>query len=237
MNERTRRGFLITTAAGAGVLVGCASSSGNHVASAAVPAAGDKKPKDDKAEDVTPPEDLMREHGLLNRILLAYEEIGRRIDGAQAFPPEALTSSANIVRRFVEDYHEKLEEQYLFPRFEKAGKLVDLVAVLRKQHDAGRRLTDQVQKFAASPSGDKKPLAQTLRLFIRMYRPHEAREDTVLFPAIRSVVSAKEFEDLGEVFEDKEHALFGQDGFENMVVEVAKIEQSLGIYDLAQFTP
>ncbi|MEO6575079.1 MAG: hemerythrin domain-containing protein, partial [Polyangiaceae bacterium] len=163
MDERTRRGFLITTAAGAGLLVGCASSGGNHVASAAIPAAGDMKPKDDKAEeDVTPPEDLMREHGLLNRILLAYEEIGRRIDGAKEFPPEALASSAKIVRQFVEDYHEKLEEQYLFPRFEKAGRLVDLVAVLRKQHDAGRRLTAQIQGFAASRSGDKKPLAETL---------------------------------------------------------------------------
>lgn len=233
MDERTRRGFLITTAAGAGLLVGCASTSGNREARAAIPAKAEAKAE----EDVTPPEDLMREHGLLNRILLAYEEIGRRIDGAKEFPPDALASSAKIVRQFVEDYHEKLEEQYLFPRFEKAGKLVELVAVLRKQHDAGRRLTEQIQKFAGSPAGDKKPLAETLRLFVRMYRPHEAREDTVLFPAIRSVVSAKEFHDLGEVFEEKEHALFGKEGFENMVVEVSKIEQSLGIYDLAQFTP
>ena len=39
-----------------------------------------------------------------------------------------------------------------------------------------------------------------------------------------------------DVFEDKEKAL-PHGGFEKMVDEVAKIEQSIGIYDLAQFTP
>lgn len=50
-------------------------------------------------------------------------------------------------------------------------------------------------------------------------------------------MSSKEFRELGEVFEEKEHALFGKEGFENMVVQVATIEQVLGIYDLAMFTP
>jgi hypothetical protein len=55
-----------------------------------------------------------------------------------------LAGAAKIVHTFIEDYHEKLEEDHLSPRFEKAGKLVDLVKVLREQHQAGRRLTDQI---------------------------------------------------------------------------------------------
>ena len=56
-------------------------------------------------------------------------------------------------------------------------------------------------------------------------------------PALRELVRGKEYDDLGEEFEDKEHALFGEHGFENMIAEVAKLEQSLGIHDLALFTP
>ncbi|WP_051084263.1 hypothetical protein [Segetibacter koreensis] len=67
--------------------------------------------------------------------------------------------------------------------------------------------------------------------------PHEAREDTVLFPAFRKIVSKNEYDSLGEEFENNEHKLFGEDGFETMVNKVADIEKSLGIYDLAQFTP
>jgi len=46
-----------------------------------------------------------------------------------------------------------------------------------------------------------------------------------------------EFDALGEEFEKKEHQLFGEDGFEEMVDRVASIEMALGIYELAQFTP
>ena len=84
---------------------------------------------------------------------------------------------------------------------------------------------------------DRRKLAGSMRQFIRMYNPHEAREDTVLFPAFRGIVSAHEFDSLGEDFEKKEDELFGDDGFEKMVDKVAEIEKKLGIYDLAQFTP
>ncbi len=76
-----------------------------------------------------------------------------------------------------------------------------------------------------------------LTAFNAMYRPHEAREDTVLFPAFRKIVSRHEYDSLGEEFKNNEHNLFGEDGFETMVNKVSDIEKSLGIYDLAQFTP
>jgi hemerythrin-like domain-containing protein len=192
-------------------------------------------------EEVAPSEDLMREHGVLKRVLLVYEEAIRRIDSKQDLPPDAVRNGANIIRTFIEDYHEKLEEDYLFPRFEKAGRLTDLTKVLRAQHQAGRRLTEQITQLATL-QGLKDPkssatLKDGMRQFIRMYNPHEAREDTVLFPALRHIVSKQEFGALGEDFEKKEHQLFGEEGFEKMVDRVATIEKTLGIYDLAQFTP
>ena len=192
-------------------------------------------------EDVSPAEDSMREHGALRRILLIYGEGMRRLQTGADLPPHALADAATIVREFVEDYHEKLEEDYLFPRFKKANKLVDLVDVLLGQHRAGRRLTDTVSRLSTAQAlknaDDRKTLAGTLHLFIRMYNPHAAREDTILFPAFHGIVSAHEYDSLGEDFEKKEQQLFGADGFEKMVDRIAAIEKSLGIYDLAQFTP
>jgi hemerythrin-like domain-containing protein len=204
-----------------------------------------KEGKEDKEaeheEEVSPVEDLMREHGALRRILLVYGESLHRLHVNHDLPPKALADTAGIVRSFVEDYHEKLEEDYLFPRFKKANKLVDLVDVLLAQHRAGRRLTDTVLRLSSAQSlknaDDRKTLAETLHLFIRMYNPHAAREDTVLFPALHGIVSAHEYDSLGEDFEKKEQQLFGADGFEKIVDRIAAIEKSLGIYDLAQFTP
>jgi len=190
-------------------------------------------------EEISPVEDLMREHGVLARALLIYDEIVRRIDSGKEFPSEALTGTAQLIQRFVENYHEKLEEDYLFPRFEKAGKFVDLVKVLLEQHQAGRGLTAQILALPSKPltPEEQNRLQAHLRSFTRMYRPHKAREDTVLFPPFRKIVSAKEFDSLGESFEKKEDELFGEGGFEKIVDEVAGIEKRLGISELSQFTP
>lgn len=192
-------------------------------------------------EEVSPAEDLMREHGVLKRVLLVYEEGIRRLAGPEPPPPEPLANAARIIRTFIEDYHEKLEEDYLFPRLRKAGVLVELVDVLTAQHRAGRVLTDATLRLATATAlksrDDRQALAGSLRQFVRMYAPHEAREDTALFPAFRKIVSAHEYGALGEAFEDREHDLFGADGFESMVDRVAAIEKQLGIYDLGQFTP
>lgn len=198
--------------------------------------------KNDKEEgqEVSPPEDLMQEHGLLNRILLIYDTCKIHLINNTSFPKEALGNAANIIRTFVEDYHEKQEEQYLFPRFQKANQLTDLVNVLLQQHQAGRRLTDQIMQLTKSQTAteeENQKLIQLLAAFNTMYRPHEAREDTVLFPAFRKIVSKHEYDSLGEEFENNEHKLFGEDGFETMVNKVADIEKSLGIYELSQFTP
>lgn len=203
-----------------------------------------KQPSPDKKndpEEISPAEDLMREHGVLNRILLIYDHHLHMLAAKQTFDGSVLASSADVIRHFVEDYHEKLEEDFLFPRFRKAGKLVPLVDTLLAQHKAGRELTAQIRELASTATlkyvSDTDKLADALRSFLRMYRPHEAREDTVLFPAFRSIVSPHEYDALGDDFEKKEDELFGDDGFFKIVDQVAALEKKLGIYDLAQFTP
>jgi hemerythrin-like domain-containing protein len=73
--------------------------------------------------------------------------------------------------------------------------------------------------------------------FIRMYRPHESREDTILFPAFHESMNEKEYDEYGETFEDREHKLFGKEGFEGVVKRIEELEKSFGLYDLSQFTP
>ncbi len=189
---------------------------------------------------VSPLEDLMREHGLLDRILLLFEEVHARLKGGQGFPIETIGTAAGIVRHFVEDYHEKLEEDHIFPRFEKAGKLNALTEILRGQHKAGRTLTDWILAHATESSlgtqQNREEMAGHLGRFVRMYRPHKAREDTELFPAFRAVIAPREYDALGERFEDEEHKLFGAEGFEKNVETVAQLERGLDIFNLGKFT-
>ena len=240
--RKGRREFLGTVAA-----VGCGATLGGIGWAGQALAVGQdqRKPgapaESQPAVDIGPNEDLMREHGVLRRVLLVYEECARRIDEKGEVPPRVLVDAAGLVRRFVEDYHERLEEQQLFPRLVKGGKLAALVEILLEQHQAGRRLTEQVQSLATAaalkdPEQSRK-LAAALRAFIRMYRPHAAREDTMLFPAFHELLSPQEYDVLGDQFEDQERALFGERGFEKAVEQVAGFEKTLGIEDLGRFTP
>jgi hemerythrin-like domain-containing protein len=150
-----------------------------------------------------------------------------------------VTDGATIIRKFIEEYHEKLEEDHLFPRFRKAGKLVDLVNTLQTQHQAGRQVTERIITLAGSlkTPDDHNRLATELESFRRMYAPHEAREDTVLFPALHKIVSPQEYDSMGEQFEKIERQTFGGDGFDIYVDKVASLEKQLGLEDLNQFTP
>ncbi len=195
----------------------------------------------DPDEGVTAPEDLMKEHGVLNRCLLIYEEGLRRIRDGHEPEPVLFAHTAELVRRFVEEYHEKNEENHIFPVFVRAGKLTDLVATLKTQHKAGRTVTAEVLRLSRPEQyrdpENRKRLVTAVESFIRMYRPHEAREDTVLFPALRTLLRPKQVEALGRRMEEAEHRVLGDEGFEKSVAQVAAIEKQLGIYELKQFTP
>ena len=231
-SDRTRREVL---GGGAALIVGL----GWAARAGATPRKAAVAQDHEAEEDVTPAEDLMREHGVLNRLLLVYEEAERRLRGEAEIDRAVVGDAARIIRRFVEDYHERLEEEHLFPRFEKARRLMELVDMLRAQHQAGRRLTDRILQLAKQPAGaqGREGLAECLRLFVRMYRPHEAREDTVLFPAFRKLLPGDEYRRLGDAFERREHSLFGEEGFEKTVASVAGLEKALGIHDLRLVTP
>jgi len=198
--------------------------------------------KSEDAEDVSATEDLMREHGVLRRILVVYRAAAPMLRaGAAGFDAGALAEAASLFQTFGEDYHErKLEEQHIFPAVQKAGgEAGALVATLLAQHDRGREITAFVRAKCAGgklATGDAEPLARALEGFARMYEAHTAYEDTIVFQAWRKSLSKSQLDEAGDQFEDIEKAQFKGDGFDLAVDQVAKIEQRLGLHDLAGFT-
>lgn len=102
-----RRHLLEISASAAGVIALSACSG-----SPPEPGKGRPDTTPEQEVPVTAPEDLMREHGVLKRILLIYREGIRRLQADDQSPAPALNESAQIIRRFIEDYHGQLEEQY-----------------------------------------------------------------------------------------------------------------------------
>ena len=187
-------------------------------------------------------EDLMREHGVLRRAFLVYRECAGRLRlNPASLDAGAIHDAAQLFRAFGEDYHErKLEEAHIFPLVKKSGgEAGSYIDALIAQHNRGREITDYVLSVTASGkvgSGDAEPLARAFDSFEVMYANHTAREDTVVFPAWKNALSAKAVADLGDKFEQIEQQEFGRDGFDDAVRRIARIEQTLGLADIAQFT-
>lgn len=184
-------------------------------------------------------ERLMRDSGLLLRILAIYDAGGRRIGGGEDIEPTIFTQAAETMRDFVHGYHEKQQDEYIFARFKKDGRMVELVDVLQAQHAAGRKLTDRILELApkSATKNERQAMIEAMQASSVLYRPHVARELTDVWPTLRTLLTPNEFEELGLTLEKDEVEKLGKDGFDKMAKKVEALEKRIGINDLSQFTP
>lgn len=243
--EETRRAFL--TVAGASALFAACREGTKIEAEPAAPsfpsasASADPAKPNAKVEDVSATEDLMREHGVIRRILVVYRVSAARLRAKPASVSlDAVGRAAKLMHTFGEEYHEKqLEEAHLFPAVKKAGgpgaAEIDTLLV---QHQRGREITEYVLAVTQKLIGSNaEPLARTLEAFALMYEAHAAREDTIVFPAWKKALSPKQLDEMADLFEDIEHKTFGKDGFDDAVDQIGSIETALGIDNAALTAP
>jgi hemerythrin-like domain-containing protein len=244
LNEKRRQLLAGISIAGAGVLLNACRNTQTRSGGATNDENKSEGPAPGEAEpvEVTATEDLMREHGILRRALLVYQETAVKLrQDVASVPLDALEKAANLFRVFGEEYHEKkLEELYIFPTVKKVpSAAAGYVDVLLNQHVRGREITDYLLSISQADriaSNSVEPLAKALDSFVRMYEHHAAIEDTVIFPAWKAAIGSSELDAMGEKFEEIEHEQFGEDGFETALRRMAEIEQSLGLSNLDMFT-
>ena len=125
------------------------------------------------------------------------------------------------------------------PLIKAGGANGALARTLTAQHERGRQITDYIATMAKKSSiapAAVTPFSTCLADFVRMYEHHAAIEDTIIFPAWKSSITPAQYDELNEEFEDLEHKMFGKDGFEDAVKQIASIERAFGLVDLGALT-
>ena len=188
---------------------------------------------------ITATERLMRDSGLLLRLLAIYEAGGRRLGGGEDIEPIIFTQAAETMRDFVHDYHEKQEETQVFPRFKKAGRMVELIDVMQAQHASGQRLTARILELApkSATKNERQAMIEAMQAASVLYRPHVARELTDVWPTLRTLLTPNEFDEFSATLEKDETEKLGKDGFDKVAKKVEALEKRIGINDISQFTP
>jgi hypothetical protein len=133
-------------------------------------------------------EDLMREHGVIRRVLLVYRQTAARLRAGAKIDPKPIRQAAQLFRDFGENYHERmLEQAYIFPTLRKGeSPVAALVPPLVAQHDRGRDITDlsTVTGKGAISDPSLRPRLETLDAVYGTMRRR-----TIVFPAWREALS------------------------------------------------
>jgi hemerythrin-like domain-containing protein len=158
-------------------------------------------------------EDLSHEHELIRRMISVMEAL--TVDLRSGTPGIAgdLKEAIRFVRGFADKCHHGKEERLLFPLIASKNQIVANmpVRILTSEHDAGRKLITELEDaLTAMEAGNDRASAkadQALTLYARMLRNHIDKEENIVFPLARTLISGEEAGLLAEQFEAVEEEM------------------------------
>ena len=171
-------------------------------------------------------EDLMNEHGLLNRILIIFDNYLILSNSKKSDKVKYIADAIKIIKEFIEDFHEKMEEKYIFPCFNNT-KFEDVTKILIQQHIDSRTITSNILELCSL--NKIKELDNEIKLFIKMYRTHSAREDTLIFRKLRKFITEEEMIKISKIMDEKEDEIFGEKAYDGILQKIIIIEQEFGL--------
>ncbi|MBX9685684.1 MAG: hemerythrin domain-containing protein [Candidatus Obscuribacterales bacterium] len=180
-------------------------------------------------------ETIMRGHGLLLRTIIIYDLIGERLAKGEKTDPALVLKTTEVIHTYLQNFHENMEERYIFKPMEDANSNAASIQELKIQHGTAYELTRRITDLAKAGKLNSE-LQGYLGSFGKMYRYHSAWEDTVIFPAFDGLMSKKDLADLGGVLQQEEKKILGTSGFASFVKDIAAVERQLGIYDPSKWT-
>lgn len=178
---------------------------------------------------VPAPEELFREHAVLRRLLIVFEECARVTRVGGRYDARIAHDAAKMFAHFGAGYHAKSEEKFIFPLFARTQFAV-VADNLRRQHVEATGYVKRIIELAAA--GNQAALAPVMQDFCLMYRRHTAHEDVVLFSNLRGMLGQHGhhgLRSLGERMEEFEVEVVGPDGFEAALEELHSYEEPLGL--------
>jgi hemerythrin-like domain-containing protein len=179
-------------------------------------------------------DDLSHEHELIRRMITVLESLTGGVRSGRPGVAGDLREAVRFVRGFADKCHHGKEEKLLFPLI--AGKNQTVakmpVRILTSEHDAGRTLISEVERaLSGLEAGDEKAaaqVAQAVSLYARMLRKHIDKEEDIVFPLAKTLISPEEADLLAEQFEALEEEM-GEDAHELYRGIVESLEQRMSV--------
>ena len=171
---------------------------------------------------------LEQEHRTIEKILrvtgMLVDELAenRDIDG------DILRDLCQFLRVYGHQCHHGKEESYLFPMLERHGVPEEgcPLGALRHEHERSRVLTQELVKasaeYAANRHDGSSALSEVLRNIAQFYPAHIWKEEYLLFPMARKVLSEEDDQRLLKEFKSVESDIYSyaHESYEQLATEL-----------------
>ena len=147
-----------------------------------------------------PIQELMDEHRIIEKVLNALEAAA-----SQEVPLEFYERAVEFIVNFADKCHHGKEEERLFPVLEEKGipRHAGPIGCMCDEHQIARGHVRSMRELLSA--GDHAGLRRESLEYVALLRSHIQKEDKVLFPMGRNVLSEGDLEGLRARFDEVEH--------------------------------
>jgi hemerythrin-like domain-containing protein len=158
--------------------------------------------------------DIIRdEHRSIAAILHGMEYLVDRIRARKAkIDPRVFRAMIYYLDTFSERMHHPKEDRFLFSALRnRGGEAATAVADLEREHAAGgntlRRLEQCLVRYEEGGDREFSAFAEAVAKFVREYRDHMHKEESIVFPLAERLLSAQDWQAIDRAFEENRDPL------------------------------
>lgn len=159
---------------------------------------------------------LMAEHRVIETVLGALESAANRDVGVSFYE-----RAVDFIATYADALHHGKEEDRLFPKMVERGMPAEQgpIAVMLEEHRIGRAHVAAMR--AQIEAVDLEGLKRESLAYAALLRNHIAKEDQVLYPMGRNVLSAQDLEDLTSRFAEVVPPPGGAEAYVQLAADLA----------------
>jgi branched-chain amino acid transport system ATP-binding protein len=156
------------------------------------------------------------EHRSISAILHGMEYLVDRVRTRKAkIDPRVFSAMIYYLDTFSERMHHPKEDRYLFKAMRsRGGEAAAVVADLEKEHAAGgealKRLEQSLVRYEEGGDKEFPAFAEAVAKFVREYRDHMQKEESVVFPLAQRILSTADWQAIDRAFEENRDPLAAQ---------------------------
>ena len=171
---------------------------------------------------------LEQEHRTIEKIVRVTGVLADELAENRDIDDDILRDLCQFLRVYGHQCHHGKEESYLFPMLERHGVPEEgcPLGALRHEHERSRVLTQELvqasAEYAANRHDGSSALSEVLRNIAQFYPAHIWKEEYLLFPMARKVLSEEDDQRLLKEFKSVESDIFSyaHESYEQLAIEL-----------------